>query len=280
MLLSLLPVVLIGLCTVLLGYFYWDVALDQVRALLESSAFVNQGWAWLDAMGLGRIKTFLAPLVVIFGVTPFIVLICLLGVAVAMTPGLIRLVVQRRFPQMEMRGSRSMLPGLLWALVSVFFGLLATVVSIPLWFVPPLILILPPLIWGWVTYRVMAYDALSGHATPQERRTLMVQHRPVLIAMGIVVGFLGSAPSFLWASMALFAVAFVLFLPLAVWIYTLVFAFSSLWFAHFCLAALQRLREAEAKPPVEVMDIELSIPSDLREPTPLPPTTPASGATL
>jgi hypothetical protein len=34
--------------------------------------------------------------------------------------------------------------------------------------------------------------------------------------------------------------------PVAIWIYTLVFAFASLWFAHFCLAALQALRNQQA----------------------------------
>jgi hypothetical protein len=34
----------------------------------------------------------------------------------------------------------------------------------------------------------------------------------------------------------------VILVPLAIWIYTLVFAFSSLWFAHYALAALQDLR--------------------------------------
>jgi hypothetical protein len=34
--------------------------------------------------------------------------------------------------------------------------------------------------------------------------------------------------------------------PLAIWIYTLVFAFSSLWFAHYSLAALERLRAESA----------------------------------
>ena len=29
---------------------------------------------------------------------------------------------------------------------------------------------------------------------------------------------------------------------ISIWLYTLVFAFSSLWFAHYLLAALQRLR--------------------------------------
>ena len=40
----------------------------------------------------------------------------------------------------------------------------------------------------------------------------------------------------------IFAAAFFILVPLAIWIYTLVFAFSSLWFAHYCLAALERLR--------------------------------------
>jgi hypothetical protein len=36
--------------------------------------------------------------------------------------------------------------------------------------------------------------------------------------------------------------------PVALWVYTLVFAFSALWFAHFLLAALAELRQ-EAPPP-------------------------------
>jgi hypothetical protein len=58
---------------------------------------------------------------------------------------------------------------------------------------------------------------------------------------------MGAAPSLVWASGALFAAAFVILVPVAIWIYTLVFAFSSLWFAHYALAALQALR-AEPKP--------------------------------
>ncbi|HEX3139607.1 MAG TPA: hypothetical protein VHQ87_06115, partial [Rhizobacter sp.] len=34
--------------------------------------------------------------------------------------------------------------------------------------------------------------------------------------------------------------------PLAIWVYTLVFAFSALWFAHYTLAALEVLRAGEA----------------------------------
>ena len=61
----------------------------------------------------------------------------------------------------------------------------------------------------------------------------------------MISGFLGAAPSVVWASGALFAALVLILVPVAVWIYTLVFAFSSLWFAHYALAALARLR-AEA----------------------------------
>jgi len=245
-LLSLLPLVLVIGLTVALGYFYWDAALDLVRALLESSTFVNHGWAWLDSMGLGQIKTVLAPLIVIFTVTPLIVMVSLLVVALWMTPVLVRLVALRRFAALEQRNGASFLYGLVWSLGSTLLALVATIASIPLWFVPPLVLVLPPLIWGWLTYRVMAFDALAAHADAEERRTLFKRHRAALLGMGVLTGYLGAAPSLVWASGVLFAAAFVILVPIAIWIYTLVFAFSSLWFTHYCLAALNNLRHERA----------------------------------
>ena len=112
----------------------------------------------------------------------------------------------------------------------------------PLWLVPPLVLILPPLIWGWLTYRVFAFDALAAHASSDERKAILRQHRGSLLVIGVLSGYLGAAPSLLWASGAMFIALAPLLVPVAIWVYTLVFAFASLWFAHFCLAVLQRQR--------------------------------------
>ncbi len=81
----------------------------------------------------------------------------------------------------------------------------------------------------------MAFDALAEHASKDERREVLRRHRVTLLGMGVLTGYLGAAPSIVWASGVVFAAAFAVLLPLAIWIYTLVFAFSSLWFAHFCL---------------------------------------------
>jgi hypothetical protein len=60
--------------------------------------------------------------------------------------------------------------------------------------------------------------------------------------MGLVCGYLGALPSLLWAFSAATLIFAPLLLVVSVWLYTLIFAFASCWFAHYLLAALQRLR--------------------------------------
>jgi hypothetical protein len=99
----------------------------------------------------------------------------------------------------------------------------------------------------------MAFDALADHAGAAERRTLMRERRWPLLAIGVICGYLGAAPSLVWAFGALAIPLAPVLAVLSIWIYTLVFAFSSLWFAHYALAALQRLRaqvEVEVLPPL------------------------------
>ena len=243
MALSLLPLLLMAALGLGLGYFYWDAAVQGMRSLLDASTLLAGFWSWLQGWGLGDVTTVMAPLLVVLAVTPVLVVLSLLVVAVLMTPALVALVADRRFPALERKKGGSFVASVAWSLSSTLLALVALVVSIPLWLVPPLVLILPPLIWGWLTYRVMVFDALADHASKEERQELFRRHRSSLLGIGIVTGYLGAAPSIVWASGVVFAAAFFILVPLAIWIYTLVFAFSSLWFSHYCLAALQRLRD-------------------------------------
>jgi hypothetical protein len=152
------------------------------------------------------------------------------------------MVAERRFPRLERKKGGSLLASVLWSLGSTLLATLALLVSIPLWLVPPLILVLPPLIWGWLTYRVMSYDALADHASSEERRQIFKENRLTLLGIGVLSGYLGTVPSLIWASGAMFVAMAPILVPVAIWLYTLVFAFSSLWFAHYALAALEQLR--------------------------------------
>jgi hypothetical protein len=254
-LLSLMPLALMILLWLTLGYFFWEPAIDGVRAGLEGSTLLSTVWGWFESLGIAGLKTVVAPLVVIFAATPVIVMLSLLLVAFLMTPALVSLVARRRFPELARERGASWMAGLFWALGSLLLACVALVISIPLWLVPPLILVLPPLIWGWLTYRVMAFDALAEHASTDERREIFRRHRLPLLIMGLLTGYLGAAPSLVWASGALFAAAFVILAPLAIWIYTFIFALSSLWFTHYCLGALQQLRAQAGAAPATVRDV-------------------------
>jgi len=240
--LSVLPLIIMVAISLGLGYFFWSDAVEAIRSQLSNYELLNTMVRWLEGLGLGNLRMVLAPALLLCLAIPVIVIVSLLFVAMLMTPAMVALVAERRFPQLERKQGGSMLASLFWSLGSTLLAVVALVVSIPLWLIPPLILVLPPLIWGWLTYRVMSYDAMVDHASSQERRQIFKEHRMPLLAIGVLSGYLGAAPSLIWASGAMFVAMAPLLVPIAIWIYTLVFAFSSLWFAHYVLAALEQLR--------------------------------------
>ncbi len=241
--LSILPLVIMAALSLGLGYFFWESTVAAIRNNLDSYELVSSMVRWIEGLGLSNLRVVLAPVLLLFMAIPVIVIISLLFVALFMTPSMVALVAERRFPQLERKKGGSMVASLFWSLGSTVLAVIALILSIPLWLVPPLILILPPLIWGWLTYRVMSYDAMVDHASSEERRQIFKEHRVQLLGIGIISGYLGAAPSVLWASGAMFVAMAPILVPAAIWIYTLVFAFSSLWFAHYTLSALEQLRK-------------------------------------
>ncbi len=245
--LSLLPL-LIGVALALgLGWFYWEAAVAGVRATLESWVLVDAGLKWVETLVGSSFRPVLAPLIVVGLAAPVIVLLSVLLVAWLMTPAIVNLVAARRFPALLRKEGAGTLSSVLWSLACTVLALIALVISLPLWFIPPLVLVVPPLIWGWLNYRVMSFDVLCAHASSVERRAVMHRHRLQLLGIGVVSGYLGAAPSLLWAASAMTLVFAPLLIVVSVWLYTLVFGFSALWFAHYALAALAALRaEADA----------------------------------
>ena len=278
MALSVLPLLLMAGLAAALHYFYWDSAVEFVRTTLQTTPWLDNVWQWLRGWGVNTdVPTWVAPLLLIVALTPIVVMLALLVIGFLMTPALVNLVATRRFASLERKKGGSFFLSLGWMLGSTALALVALLLSVPLWLIPPLVLLLPPLIWGWLTYRVMAFDALAEHADKHERRILLERHRWSLLFIGIVSGYLGAAPGIVWASGVVFAAAFIVLIPIALWIYTLVFAFSSLWFAHFALAALQQLRRetianTPPPPPQSVIPEPLTVESPNQAALPPAPT--------
>lgn len=244
--LSLLPLLLAVGATVGLGALFWTDALAAVRDALEHWSLVDAMLKWLESTLGAQFRVMLAPVIVVALAVPVIVVASLLLVAWLMTPAIVTAVHERRFPALQRRHGAAVWQGVLWSLGCTAVALLALLVTAPLWLIPPLVLIVPPLIWGWLTKQVMGFDVLSDHASADERRALVAEHRWQLLLIGVVTGYLGAAPSLIWAMGAATLIFAPLLIAVSVWLYTLVFAFSSLWFAHYALAALHLKRQVEA----------------------------------
>ena len=241
--LSLLPLAIGVSLSLAMGWFYWEAAVAGVRAALENWMLIDAALKWVEGIAGASFRSVLAPLLVVAMAAPVIVVMSVLLVAILMVPAIVRLVANRRFPALERKRGAGTFASVMWSLGCTLLAAVLLLASLPLWLVPPLILVVPPLIWGWLTYQVMSFDTLAEHASRDERRQLMREHRLPLLGLGVVAGYLGAAPSLLWAVSAVTLIFAPFIIVLTVWLYTVVFAFSALWFAHYGLAALAQQRE-------------------------------------
>lgn len=231
---------------VLWGVAMWwglQAMVDFIQAWFAEHDGFNRVHGMFAMVGLLAFKSFVVPLVAMWVLLPLMVFTSLMCIALFAMPAISKHVGSRHYPQLEQRNGGS-LGGSLWhSLSSFIIFAVIWLLTLPLTLIPPVSLVLQPVLWGWLTYRVMVYDALAQHADADERIALVRQHRGSLLFIGIVAGLFGAAPGLLWLG----GVLSVLFLPViaavAIWVYVLVFVFSGLWFQHYCLEALQRHRE-------------------------------------
>ncbi len=244
--LSFLPLVLLASLGAAAAYWGWTPAVDAVRDWIEAQAILAALVNWLSSLGAGGLRGVVAPLIVVALAVPLLVVVCLLAVSLFMTPAIVALVAERRFAHLERKQGAGWLTQVAWSLGFTAAALTALVLTLPFWLVPLVVLVLPPVIWGWLTYRILSFEVLAAHASADERREILRAHRTPLLLMGVFSGYLGTAPGVIGVSGALTIAFAPILMPLALWIYTLVFAFSSAWFAHYALSALDALRKSKA----------------------------------
>jgi hypothetical protein len=246
----------------LLSLLLWGVVLwlglqpmiDWLHAWFADNNLFQSAASVLGWFGLGAVKTVLVPLIAMWLLLPLMVVTALVFVGMIAMPAVVRHVSNRHYPQLARLRGGSLAGSLSMSLGSFLIFAVMWLVTLPLNAVPLLAFVVQPALWGWLTYRVMAYDALADHASAEERRVLMRTHRWPLLAIGIAAGAMGAAPTLLWLGGALSVILFPLLAGVSIWLYVLVFVFSGLWFQHYVLEALQRQRQfptaAHAEVPV------------------------------
>lgn len=250
LLLTVLPFVL---SVALWGVLLWlglQPMIDWLHAYFSEGGWFSTAGDILGRFGLESITTVLVPLIAMWVLLPLMILTALVFVGTMAMPIIVRHIGSRHYPDLEMRRGGSILGSLWIATYSFIVFTFLWLVTLPLSLFPPLAFIVQPALWGWLTYRVMAYDALAEHASAQEIKDVMRDHRWPLLSIGAVAGAMGAAPTMLWLGGALSVIFFPVLAAGAIWLYVLVFVFSGLWFEHYCLDALAvyRVRQNPAQP--------------------------------
>ena len=241
--LSLRPFLIVSILWGCLIWLTWTPALELLSLFLTTSIFtswIQDGLIWA---GFENARAWIAPLFFVMLIIPLISISLLVFIAFTTVPAIVKMVTrQHNYKDIERKKGGGLFGSLIYSIWSVFICLALVMLTLPVWWVPPMVAVLPPLIWGWLTMRLMSYDVLAEHASPEERDALLEEHRWPLLGMGIVSGMLGALPTFFWATSALALVLFPIVSFVALWIYSLIFVFAALWFTHYLMEALKDLR--------------------------------------
>ena len=246
--LSFRPFLIVSIFWGVVIWLIWSPALEMLRTFLTASIFTSWIQSGLEYVGFDEARAWIAPLFLVILLIPIIAISLLVFIAFSTVPAVVDSVVKQKAYEglVRIKGG-SFVGSFFYTLWSALICLALVMLTLPVWWIPPLFAILPPLLWGWLTMRLMAYDVLLDHATPEERNQLLEEHRWTLLGMGVVAGMIGAVPTFFWATSVLALVLFPFVSFVALWIYSLIFIFSALWFSHFLLHALKQLRQKEHK---------------------------------
>ena len=120
--------------------------------------------------------------------------------------------VATRFPGLERRrGGGSV--GSIWNGVLALLGMSGMfVLSIPLWFIPPLWPLIPLIIFAWGNQRLLRYDALAEHADADEMAHIFRERRPSLYLLGLLLALAAFIPLLGFAAPVVFGLAFIRYL--------------------------------------------------------------------
>jgi CysZ protein len=135
-------------------------------------------------------------------------------------------VASRSFPGLERRHGGGTTSSV-WNGVVALLGMAGLlIVSIPLWFIPPLWPLIPLVILAWGNQRLLRHDALCEHADRKEMAQIFSERRGGMYLLGLLMAISAYVPLAGFAAPVVFGLAYI----------------------RYLLGALQEIRRAQVGP--------------------------------
>ena len=157
--LSFRPFLIVSIFWGVVIWLIWSPALEMLRTFLTASIFTSWIQSGLEYVGFDEARAWIAPLFLVILLIPIIAISLLVFIAFSTVPAVVDSVVkQKAYEGLDRIKGGSFVGSFFYTLWSALICLALVMLTLPVWWIPPLFAILPPLLWGWLTMRLMAYD--------------------------------------------------------------------------------------------------------------------------
>ncbi len=227
---SIVTSVLYGLANLLHPRMLWLMIWPMLVALVAWGAVALAFWSrlalrlaelmghWLEpAAGFVRLDfgdaTLVAAHVVLFLLfVPLVYITALFILGIFGMQKMVDHVAARSFPALERRHGGGA-AGSAWNGFVALAGMAAMfVVSLPLWFLPPLWPLIPLVILAWANQRLLRYDALAEHADAEEMARIFGSKRAGIYLLGLLLALAAYVPFVGFIAPVVFSLAFIRYL--------------------------------------------------------------------
>jgi Etoposide-induced protein 2.4 (EI24) len=203
------------------AWLVWDPLTLSIGSFLFDGGLLGKLNAWLASVGMPAPKSWLPKFMTFMLVLPLMFVSAVVLTSLLAMPVVIRHLQKNGYSDVARTGSFAVATSLSNSVGTLLMFTVGYICTIPLWFIPPLIFVVPLLWWAWLNSRILRLDSLLEHASAAEAKQLITKNKGDYRLLGLAVAALNYIPP-------LFVVAPV---------------FGALAFAHYSLDSLRSHRK-------------------------------------
>ena len=192
-----------------LAFAFWGRLAAALAALFQRWLEPAAGFVRFD---FGDATVIAAYVVLFLLLVPLVYLTALFILGVFGMQKMVDHVAQRSFPALERRHGAGVAASLWNGALALAGVALLFIVTLPLWFLPPLWPLIPLAIFTWANQRLLRFDALSEHADRNEMARLFRERRGALLLLGLLLALIAYVPFVGFIAPVVFGLAFIRYL--------------------------------------------------------------------
>lgn len=199
-----------------LAWLFWDAWTSGITAAMATTTVAG----WLQGWSATWVIDYTAALVVLIAILPAMLVTALLITEIVAMPVIVKFVAERYHPDLQRAAGGTLAGSIGNAVIGITVFALLWIFTLPLWLTGIGAVLAPVLTSAWLGQRLLRYDALAEHASPEEFAQIVRNSRGDLFLLGILLSLL-------------------LYVPV---VNLLVPVLSGLAFTQLCLAKLATVR--------------------------------------